>query len=125
MVTKEMLETLAELESKKLALSSEIAAIRQSIKESADDGEDVTAAGVRVYWKAGRKKIGHQQAVSDLLDYYDADGLGSMASDLRSICDDFSTTKTTYKWAAITKKAKIDTSDYVTSPAPTLTIEVQ
>ena len=111
MVSKEQLEKLATLEHNAMYINAEIAAIRTEIKESAEGGEDVTAAGYRVYWKPGSKSTEHEKA--------------AMAANVSAeIIKKYTTIKEpSIAWAKVTKEAKVDVKPFTTQGDPIFTIK--
>ena len=123
MVTKETLSLLANVEKELLYWRGESVKIRKEIKEAAGSGEDVTAAGVRVYWKAGRKKIDHEAAVERaarmlfVIDEHDPT--------MDNHIERFTTRTARVAWAKVSKAADVDMEPFTTQAAPVLTIEVK
>lgn len=143
MVTKEQLKELRILVDEAAKLADKIGQCRMVIKDSADVGEDVTAEGVRVYWKAGGKKTKHEDAVKAhrielinerleiLLRGEGSDiDLTQIESDIdnkmKPVIDKHTKPgKPSYSWAKITKELMVNIKPFTAQADPTLTIEVQ
>lgn len=87
--------------------------IKMQTKVNSTD-EPIREWGAIAYFKNGRKATNHKQAVIDAGDEVSKD-----------IIDEFTTHKTSTSWAKVTKKAKVDTSDYVTYGDPVFVVEME
>lgn len=105
-----MLDRYAQLKNELAEIQNEIAEIEAALKAQVEDSGEVAGFGYRAYMKPGRKTVKHEAAAK-------AGGVWP------ELVEKYSTTKTTVKWAAITKELGLNLSEYTTVGKPSFVIE--
>lgn len=120
----ELLERYHQLAKEQDDINKELGNIRAELKARVEKSGNVEGFGVRAYMKAGRKSINHEAAVEAKGQEYIKHDMHSLFSELSTLIESASTTKTTVAWAKVTKAARIDTTPFVTESEPSFVIEV-
>lgn len=121
----ELLKKYVELTEKAEDIRHELDFIKSELELAVQEtNAPLSAYGLIAYMKPGRKSIDHEKATNaEVLKQYKASGDGDRVFFIRELIEANSTTKTTVKWAEVTKKAGIDTSAFVTEAPAVFVVE--
>lgn len=106
----DLLQQLSEINSQLHVLQRRKAALEFQLESHVKENGEVKGYGVCAHMKPGKKRTDHEAAAK-------------AAGVPRHLIEQLSTTKTTVKWAEVTKVAKVDTAPFVTVGKPSFVID--
>ena len=104
-----MLKRYAEIKLKITELQNELTDIESELQGDVEKSGEMSGHGYRAFMKPGRKSTDHQTAAK-------------ASGDWAHLAETYSTTKTTVRWAAVTKAMGIDLAPYTSVSPATFTV---